>query len=145
MKKLILIIITGLLLIFTYNCGYTVLNNSAKSAEPKITHTYSEHTLNGLWTKREGHTRGGDAWVVDYYLDFFSDNSYGFSFDGRPNRISGNYFIESDTLMFVTDRNISKYTFSIEGEYLRLNFISLERLDEKSYPPKLERNWRRKY
>jgi hypothetical protein len=47
--------------------------------------------------------------------------------------------------MFVTDRNISKYTFSIEGEYLRLNFISLERLDEKSYPPKLERNWRRKY
>jgi hypothetical protein len=49
-----------------------------------------------------------------------------------------NYFLDSDTLSLVTDINTSKNQFRREGEILKLNFISLERRDERYFPPCLE-------
>ena len=51
----------------------------------------------------------------------------------------------SDTLTLITGRNISKYQFLREGEFLMLNFISLEQRDERYFPVRLEGNWKYKY
>jgi hypothetical protein len=149
MKNSILIIIAGSLFIFIIGCGYTVVNKSSTSSEYTNPQQEFNNTLIGLWTKREGgvrqHNGVVDAWILDYYLLLNSNGTYGFSFNGRPHNISGNYHTDSDTLTFVTGRNISKYQFLRDGEILILNFISLEQRNEKSFPVRLEGNWKIKY
>jgi len=149
MKNSILIIITGSLFIFIISCGYTVVNKSSTSSEYTNPQQEFNNTLIGLWTKREGgvrqHNGVVDAWIIDYYLLLNSNGTYGFSFNGRPHNISGKYYTASDTLTFVTGRNISKYQFLRDGEILILNFISLEQRNEKSFPVRLEGNWKIKY
>jgi len=149
MKNLFLIIITGLLIIFIIACGYTVVNKSSTSSEYADPQQEFNHLLNGLWTKREGGVdqRNGqvNAWILDYYLLLNSNGTYGFSFNGRPYNISGNYYSASDTLTLITGRNISKYQFLRDGEILILNFISLDQRDERYIPVRLEGNWKIKY
>ena len=147
MKNSTLIIITGLFIIIATVYGYTVINKS--SSEFTNLQQDLNYTVSGLWTKREGgvsqHNGEVNAWILDYYLLLNSNGTYGFSFDGRPYNISGNYHTVSDTLTFVIGRNISKYQFSRDGEILILNFISLEQRNERSFPVRLEGNWKIKY
>ncbi len=149
MKNLILTIITSLLFIFIIACGYTVVNKSSISSEYSNPQQDFNYTLSGLWTKREGgvsqHNGEVNAWILDYYLLLNTNGTYGFSFDGRPYNISGNYHTDSNALTFVTGRNISKYQFLRDGEDLILNFISIDQRDERYFPVRLEGNWKIKY
>lgn len=137
--KSLIIIFLGFLLT---GCGYTVLKNY------DVADNHHEYTFNGQWTKREDGTSGGDAWILDYYLLFVSNSRsggrYGVGFDKNPN-ISGNYYISGDTLTFLSDYYVQKFSYYFKGKSLILSFISLDRFDEKFYPLKLEGNWSRTY
>lgn len=143
------LILPGILLIFIIACGYTVVNKSSTSSEYTNPQQDFNYTLDGLWTKREGsvdqHNGVVNTWILDYYLMINSNGTYGFSYDNRPHNISGNYYTDSDILTLVTDRNISKYQFRRDGAILMLNFISLEQIDERYFPARLEGQWKLKY
>ena len=147
-NKIILIILTGLLFSFFTGCGYTVVKKSSKSSEYTNTQQNFSCTLNGTWTRREGGTsnRNGrvNAWVQDYYL-VFSNGRYGFSFRDRFPNLSGNYYVESDTLTLVTEYNISKYKFRRDGESLVLKFINWEIINKNYRPVKLTGAWSPSY
>lgn len=147
MKNSTLIIITGLFIIIATVYGYTVINKS--SSEFTNLQQDLNYTVSSLWTKREGgvsqHNGEVNAWILDYYLLLNTNGTYGFSFDGRPYNISGNYHTDSNALTFVTGRNISKYQFLRDGEDLILNFISIDQRDERYFPVRLEGNWKIKY
>ncbi len=148
-NKIILIILSGLILIFIVGCGYTVVKKSTKSSEYTNTQQDYNYKLNGLWTKREGgtsnHNGRVNAWVQDYYL-VFSNGRYGFSFRDRSPNLSGDYYIVSDTLNLVTEDYIAKYKFSRDGTALILNFISFERKNEtRGFPVRLEGAWSPSY
>jgi hypothetical protein len=83
---------------------------------------------------------------MDYYLLFTSDGRYGFSMRDLTPNLSGNYYIESDTLTFINENIISKYKFSRDGTSLVLSFISFERKNETgSFPVRLEGVWMPSY
>ncbi len=140
--KSLIIIFLGFLLT---GCGYTVLKNYDVADSAK---THAEYTFDGLWTKWETNSSGGDIGFATYHLLFVSNGPsggiYGASFDNPPN-ISGNYTVSSDTLTLRNDYNLQKFSYYFKGKSLMLSFISLERFDEKFYPLKLEGNWSRTY
>jgi hypothetical protein len=149
MKNSIIIIISGVLILFIFAGGYTVVNKSSTSSEYTNPQQDFNYLVSGHWTKREGgvnhHNGVVNAWILDYYLNFNSNGTYGFSYDNRPNKISGNYYLNSDTLRLVTDKFISRYQFSRDGDLLKLKFINLEQMNERYFPARLEGEWKLKY
>jgi hypothetical protein len=145
-NKIILIILTGLLISFFTGCGYTVVKKSSKSSEYTNTQQNYSYTLSGRWTKRVNNIRGGNATYLDYYLNFYSNGIYDFSIRDRISNPSGNYYVESDTLTFVTEYYISKYQFSRDGTDLILNFISFEQRNRSNIrQSRLDGVWRINY
>ena len=142
-NKIILIILIGLALNFSFNCGYTVVKKSSEYTNTQQNYSY---TLSGLWTKRKNtNSKGGRPSYVDYYLLFSSAGRYGFSMRDRAPNFSGDYYIESDTLALVTEYNISKYKFDREGEFLILKFINWEIINKNYRPVKLTGAWSPSY
>jgi len=145
-SKSIIIVISCLIGLVITKCGYTKL--STKNDSTDVANNYNGYTFNGQWTKREDGTSGGDAWILDYYLLFVSDSHsggrYGVGFDRSP-KVSGNYFISGDTLTFLSDYYVQKFSYDFRGESLILNLISLERFDKEKYPLRIEGMWRRTY